>query len=193
MTDTLFSLDAIVDGLAEFRPLTQADLDRMSSEGRGDAAQEITVLRHRHHALARALAAGMTDAEAGVAAGYSASRVSVLKRSDALKHLIAIYERDISADYSALAEKLVGLSYDAMMELARRFEDEPEAFSNNELKELVKVGADRSGFGPTTKHEVSVHTDMAERMKMAYARAEAVKQRRLAQAVDVEVEFDELS
>lgn len=159
------------EGLRFVRELEGRDLERLKEDGRAPENANPDKIRSKHHALARALAGGMSDQEAAFASGYSPSRVSVLKGSQNIKHLIEVYRMEANRDYAALAERLVGVSHDALEELSDRLEDEPESFTNAELRNLVQLGADRSGFGPSTTHEVNVNEGMGERLVLARARA----------------------
>lgn len=153
------------------RALENSDLETLKEE-RGVEPQSIQRVSHRHHNLARMLAEGKTDAEAAVLCGYTQSRVSILKRSDAFKDLLLFYKKERDDSFRELYDKLAGLAGDAADELALRLEDEPEEISTTQLMELVKLGADRTGYGPTHKQETTVNVNLAEKLALARKRAE---------------------
>jgi hypothetical protein len=139
-------------------PLTAGDL-AMLGEEKGSAPSALKRLSERHHALARNLASGMAPGEAGIVAGYSGSRVSILQDDPAFRELIEFYRKDVDATYRDLHQRLAGLALDATEELAERLEDTPEKFSVGQLMEAVKLGADRTGHGPAVGGAVAVQNN----------------------------------
>lgn len=167
------------------RDLTQADLAMLETE-RGVQPRELTRLRERHHALARALASGLSEGEAAAVTGYDLSRISVLKGDPAFKELLAFYRENVNASYAEMHELLAGMSKDAALILRERLEDEPEDFGHGQLLEIAKMGADRTGHGPSsTSTQVNVHVDMAERLERARERVAKAKTIEHREAVSV--------
>ncbi len=162
----------------QVRPLDEGDIALLAEE-KGSTAPALKRLSERHHALARCLASGMSEADAAITCGYVASRVSILKADPAFKELLAFYAQDVSAKYLDMHGVLAGLSLDAAMELRERLELDMEAeekkITVGQLMELVKVGADRTGFGPQSS-QLNVNVDLAGRLQAA---RERVAQRRL--------------
>jgi hypothetical protein len=153
--------------------LDELDLLR-SQEARGSVSAPIKKLRERHHALARMLVTGnMTDGEVAIAVGYDPSRVSVLKSDPAFRELMEFYRHHVDASYFKMHDQLAGLASDALVELRERLEEKPEDVSLGQLIDMVKLGADRTGHGPTTKQEVNVRIGIGERMRQARERARA--------------------
>lgn len=153
----------------EVRELEEADLALLGEE-RGVKPHGIKKLRDRHHALARCLADGLTDAEASAVTGYDGSRISVLKGDPAFKELVEFYRANRDAQYVEMHEALAGLGRDAVLELRDRMEDEPEKFTNKELRELVTNLADRTGHGPTSKQEHTHTVNVGARLEAARQR-----------------------
>jgi hypothetical protein len=155
------------------RPLGASDLALLASE-RGVQSKPIAKLRDRHHALARCLAQGMTNAEASAVTGYDPSRISILKADPTFQELVAQYtsiEDGLLADFT---DRATNLSLSAMNEIADRLEDAPEEFSIPTLLEIVKTTADRTGHAPISKNvNVNVSAGMGDRLAAARKRKQA--------------------
>ena len=127
-------------------------------------------ISERHHALARSLAAGLTNTECSIVTGYAPGTITLLKRDPAFIELIHGY-RQLKADVVRdLGQRLVGVATDALDVIRDRLEEKPEDFSNGQLMELTKLGADRTGFGPTETQTVNVNTNLAVRLEAARKR-----------------------
>ncbi len=159
----------------EVRELVPADLELLSFE-KGSEAPALKRIGSRHHALARALASGVSAGEAALIVGMDISRVSILKSDPSFKELLAFYLADVNAAYRSMHDSLAGIAYDATQELQRRLEEEPEELSVNALLEITKLGADRTGHGPKSTQDLNVNVGLAARLQEA---REAVRQRRL--------------
>ncbi len=153
------------------RPLTEQDILSLQEE-RQTQAPKIRKLRDRHHALARAIASGLSESDASILCGYDKSRVSILKGDPAFSELVTFYRGKVDEKYYGMHERMAGLGQDAVDELADRLEDGPEDFSINQLLELTKGMADRTGHGVSTKAEVNVKFGLAERLASARQRTE---------------------
>lgn len=152
------------------RELVEGDIASLSEE-RGTQAAPIKKLRERHHALARSLASGMSQEDAAIACGLTASRVSILKSDPAFKELLNFYRKDLDNTYRTLHEKLAGVASDAVDELSERLEEAPETLTTGQLMEVVKLGADRTGHGPSSSTtNVNVNVDMASKLEAARRR-----------------------
>jgi len=158
------------------RELHESDLTLLDAP-RGVQSRPIAKLRDSHHALARALAAGMRPGEASLITGYSLSRISVLQADPSFKELLEFYRTAQDATYASLHDRMATLSLDAIAELRERLDEHPEEFTPGALLEMVKTLADRTGFAPTTK-SVNVNVDMnsfGDRLEEARKRAMAAK------------------
>ena len=121
----------------------------MLSEEKGSEPSALKRLSQRHHSLARILASGAAPGQAAVLCGYTSSRVSILLDDPAFKELLQFYREGVEEKYFDLHEQLAGIASDAAMELQERLEVEPEKLFTGQLIELTKMGADRTGHGPT--------------------------------------------
>lgn len=164
-------------GRAQAAPPTMEPLGEIAvsdlallSEEKGSRPPPLKRLRDRHHALARVLASGKSEAEAAAIVGYDISRVSILKNDPAFNELLEFYRADVNRAYASMHEQLAGLSLDAVTELRERLEEAPEKLSVAQLVELTKMGADRTGFGPSQKVEQNVNINLASRLEEARRR-----------------------
>lgn len=157
------------------RPLQEADLALLATD-RASEPQPLARITERHHALARALASGLSEGEAAALVGYSNSRVSILKASPAFRELLDLYRERADAQYAEMHEMLAGLSKDAAVELRNRLEDDPESLTVGQLLQTLQLAADRTGFGPTSKQETTVRFDLGDRLAAARERARLAQQ-----------------
>lgn len=156
------------------RELDEADIELLAVSP-APPAPELKRLGERHHALARALASGLSEGEAGALVGYDPSRVSILKASPAFQELLALYRGAKDAQFAEFHGLLAGLATDAALELRSRLEESPEELSAGQLMEMLRIGADRTGYGPSSKQDVTVNVNLAERLEAARQRALAAR------------------
>lgn len=162
------------------RELTEADLPLLEAN-RGTKPSELRKLTDRHHQLARLTAMGTPGQECAVILGLTASRVSIIQSDPAFKDLVEVYRSQIDAEFGEITNQMAGLSKDVILELRERIEEEPEEFSNGELRNLLATMLDRTGHGPTST-QTNVNVDLGARLQKAQARA---LEERLARAKDV--------
>ncbi len=165
-------IENIIDRDPRIRELTQLDLDSLKkTRGVQKPIPTTQRLRDRHHQLARCLADGMPDYEAAAITGYCASRISILKGSPDFQDLIHFYKARKDAQYVDMHKRLASMTADAATVLHERIIDTPEDITTGQLMEVVKMGADRTGFGPANSTTVNVNVDMSERLRLARERA----------------------
>ena len=150
--------------IISIRPREASDLPAAS------AVPTLTRISERHHALARALASGISEGEAAAMCGYSLSRVSILKGTPAFRDLLDLYAGQVANEFAEVTARMVGLTKDALTELQDRLEDAPEKIATKDLIELLKVAADRAGYAPTQKQELNLNVNLAERIEAARQR-----------------------
>jgi len=164
---------AVALHFAEVRALDMTDIALLAVE-KGSVSTPLKRLGDRHHALARCLASGMSESDAGLACGYVGSRVSVLKSDPTFKELLEFYRDDTDRAYRDMHERLAGLSRDAADELHIRLEDDMQSDEKNisigQLLEIAKMGADRTGHGPQSSQNVNVNVGIASRLEQARKR-----------------------
>lgn len=173
---------------AEFlRPLTAEDLAMLAEDRnvqKPRTLSTLTMLSERHRNLARLLAMGKTDWECSVITGYTVSRISILKTDPAMRNLIKHYSEEKDIVYVQAHEKMAQVVSTALDVLQERLEDEEQVkeMSTGQLLSIIEVSADRSGLGPSSKSEVSVNVNIAERLELARKRA-----REASQIIDAKV------
>jgi hypothetical protein len=150
LTKHVLALEALFDdgpapAMALLRELTDEDLDRLKhAEPLGSEAPPLAKLRHAHHSLARLVAEGRKGVEISLITGYSPSRISILKQDPAFKELVSYYAEQAEAKYLNVHERLAALGITTVEELQARLDENPERFSNRELRELMAEAFGRS-------------------------------------------------
>lgn len=139
--------------LAEIvRELGEADLPELVAPPPvGSQTSALARLSHSHHALARALAEGRSAVEAGLIAGYSVSRVSILQRDPAFAELLAHYGAQRELQHIDVLERLRILGLNSVEELQARLEENPNAFSPRELMELTELALIKGRQAPGSR------------------------------------------
>ena len=168
--------------VVEMGELTVEDLAALSAGG-GLKAIPIKKLSERHHALARSMAAGMGQREAAYQHAYTPTRVGMLMRDAAFMELVEHYRVIPDAMYADLHERLSGLSIDAADEIGRRMEEDSNRddgvdpkISFGQLRDIMTVAADRTGFGPATKStHIHLHANLAEKLEAARKRVDLLR------------------
>lgn len=126
------------------REITEADLELMATANMQSGPDPIKRVTDRHHSLARLLASGVGEGEAATIVGYDRSRVSILKNSPAFRELLDLYRGEVKREFVSVLDHMAGMSRDALLELRNRLDDNPDRFSNKDLKELVTEFTDRT-------------------------------------------------
>lgn len=151
------------------RELTAADMQLLGGE-RGIQAKPIERLRDRHHAIARLIAAGRKIGEVAAITGMTISRVSILQSDPTFAELVRFYRSEVNIEYVELHQTLAGMSLDAAMILREKLEEDPDSLSTGQLLEITKMGADRTGLGPSSSQNVNVNVNLASRLEQARKR-----------------------
>jgi hypothetical protein len=144
------------------RDLDEGDLIALS-QPRGVKPPALQRIHSSHHSLARCLATGMRDAQAGLVTGYSVSRIAVLKADPAFQALVADYKAEAKAIFADLAERMADISLDAIEILHERLHNDPTAFSIPLLLDVVKAFADRTGHGPGSEVRITETRNFIDR------------------------------
>ena len=159
--------------LAEMeRELGLDDVESLLAE-KGVQAPLIKEFRERHHALARLIAEGRKPGEAAILQRYSQSRMSVLLADPAFQELVSHYRTIVNEEFVDFQAKLSELALDAAMILQSRMEESPDDMSDALVLQIVQVGADRTGHGPSSKTEVNVKVGLADRLAEATRRSQS--------------------
>lgn len=150
-------------------PLTEADLGKLA-ETRGVKPAPIKRLSARHHNLAKAIASGRSTGDAAIIAGVEPSRVSVLKNDVTFKELIEYYRSRVDRGDDLMFDRLTGMSLEAVDEINRRIEEEPETLTTDELERIAKLGLDRTGYGPKRTEDKTFTFNFGDRLNAARER-----------------------
>lgn len=154
-------------------PLTQADLVVLREDVRRKDGGALQRLKERHHALARLLASGTAPKAAAIITGYNQCTVYQLMDDPTFCGLMDFYREQVADEYQGMHAQMAGLGADAVDEVRRRIEEEPEKIGFGALLDVIKTTADRTGYGPSSKTETTVNVNVGIAEKMAAARKRA--------------------
>lgn len=160
------------------REIEELDLDNLLEEGSARDQKPLKKLRARHHTVAKMLAAGRSMVEVAAVTGMTTVRIAQLQKDATFKELLELYADKFEEPYRELHEQLARVASDAIAEIEQRLEEEPDKVSIGQLLEISKMGADRTGFGPTSTEtkNVNVNVGMAERLQAARERVRQNRQ-----------------
>lgn len=128
------------------------------------AAGDLRKVRERHHSVARLLAAGVPQTVICDVTGYTASYLSTLLNAPSMQELVEHYRSRHTAAADIIAEQLRDAGQGALQRLVEMMDSE-EGLDPQALLGLAKLGFDRSGHGPQSKHtnvDVTMLVDAAE-------------------------------
>ena len=114
-------------------------------------------IRDAHHYIAKLVSEEKNPIEISAITGYSVSRIRTLTTDPTFCELVSFYteqrvHRDLDIDMSI---RHVAMAATAILQ--ERLDDEPEAFSNEELRKLRNDSLDRIGRGPTSKRSIELN------------------------------------
>lgn len=134
--------------------------------------------RESHHAVAKMIAAGMTDSMIRQRTGITMRRLQLLKADPTfMNHLVAHYVQVIEEKWTTNADAYLDLGLGNMIRaealIADRLDDDPDAISIATLNNISQHRADRFGY---SKHSrVDVNIDFASSLDRAIARSSGAK------------------
>ena len=165
-------------------PIERSDVDLLHVKGssKADSVQKISA---RHHRLARHLAAGMKPGQAAALCGYSNSRVSILRADPLFRRLEGLYREQVEELFADQGAKLAEVSHTALDLLMTRMEEAPEELTVAQLQDLIKLGADRTGFGPSKTIEANVNHNLGAELEARWEAAQLRKREMLEEAGEV--------
>jgi hypothetical protein len=141
--------------MIDFRVLTNVEAQVLAQRATGatpkSQASLTETVKVRHHAIARLIAAGRRKSEIAQIMDVSPSTLSIIERSPAFQALVLEYMNllDKATVESHTRMKILGNL--GMDELTERLASRPTSIKTSEVLEIVKVAADRTGMGPTSK------------------------------------------
>ena len=155
-----------------------------------DPKAALAKIKDSHHTLAQLLAQGKSPVEVSAITGYSPGRIYTLQADPAFKELLVHYTEVHVAATADIQGQVRHLALAAKQVLMDRLEDEPETFSNKDLKDILTAGLDRTGHGPTSNHNINLNDPTRIIDKLKDALAEEGRGRVLPRAV-IDAQFEE--
>jgi hypothetical protein len=152
------------------RELTLHDLGQLTSvRGEQQAIPLTRRMTMRHHSLAKCIAAGMSNWEAGAITGYQPASISVLKGDPAFKELVHFYKDKVDAEFIDIPRRLMNIASDALDLAHQKMEDAPEEVTISQAMDLAKAAMDRVGYGPS-QTSMNIQVNVGDRLKGARER-----------------------
>ena len=162
------------------REIAPEDLPKiLASPAAPPAERPVLRIRHQHHMVAKLLAEGRSLVEVGQITGYTPARIGQLKNDPSFQELLEHYKSQATEKWLNVHERVAALGISITEELQERLENCPEDFSNEELRKLAESLLDRSGFGPSSKKEVSVRSHSVTLTLVEQIKSEAATRRQV--------------
>jgi hypothetical protein len=195
----MLSLDEMVDvaiagalprgrrGRPDTPPLYLRDLAPEDAAGLLDrplaamGTRAVTRIRTTHHMAARLLAEGRASVEVGAMTGYTPARINQLQKDPTFQELVAHYKDQVEAKYLNVHERLASLGIRVTEEIMERLEEDPDSFSNEELRKLAESTLDRGGYGPQSKRVIDVNSRSVSLTLVEAVKAEVAAKGRVRQ------------
>jgi DNA-binding CsgD family transcriptional regulator len=138
----------------------------------------LQTLRDNHHRIARAIAAGLSNAEVAQACGISINRVSTLRKDPSMAQLIAEKRAMIDAEFAIAADPVISFldeiktkSLSQIVDKLDAAAESGETLPSRDLAMFAELGLDRTGYGKQTKN-VNINVDFAAKLEEARRRSE---------------------
>lgn len=157
------------------RELTEDDFKLFEKAPAPKPESAVRRLSERHKNVARFLTDGYKPGEVAVLTGYSEGTIKHLMTDPAFQNLLQFFANHKEEAFVPYFEKLAEVGAMALDLIRDKLEEEPEKQTMGQLQELVKMTADRTGFGPQTTSNVNVQVNIADRLQAARKRIEASK------------------
>ena len=151
------------------------------------SGNSLSSINEKHRVMAQMLSCGVTLSEAARVVGYDRSYAHRLRNDPLFQDLLKFYGKRVETAVEVAVHSMVNLTRSAMSELQRRLDEDPESFTNAELRKLAATFADRTGHGPSSSQEVSISVDLGDRLDAARRRALEARRREVE---DAEVMID---
>lgn len=138
--------------IGALRPLSVEDVETIKllcGGGPGLAGS----LKIKHHRVAHLAASGLGPMEIAEAMALDPGTVLTLLRSNAMQGLIQQYQQDGAQDAVALQNRARAAAFAGVAEVHRLLEN-PQGLEFKDLVQATQMLMDRTGVGPTSKHQV---------------------------------------
>lgn len=163
--------------LLEVHPLVEADLEYLRQPS---ASQRIAKIRDSHHAIARAIASGLSHYEIAEQTGYSHSRIAILAHDPSVIELVAKYRAMITEEWRQSVDELQRNAVSNMTKAERMISDKldeaDESGTPLPMRELLAITSDRMdrfGYGKKNMN-LNVNVDFAAKLEAAISRSKKV-------------------
>lgn len=168
-------VDLTVVGELEEAELGDLELGRPGFRG----PPAVQRLRDTHHGLARALASGMTQGEAGRVAGYTATRVSMLMQDPAFEELVASYRavedelwRNEQAAIQENAYATLAMGLRMKRDKLEEADEAGELPSHHELDNTIRIMGEFTGLSAARRTvNTNVNANLGDLLAAARQRA----------------------
>lgn len=125
--------------LEYIRDLCEADLAKLNDPlpEKPTVIPTVKRLQAAHHHVARLMTTGQSYGEISAQTGYTISTISALERNPAFQELLAHYSSMAEMVHADVLEQTKSVGLAAIGELQRRFDENPEKFSDSQLTEIA--------------------------------------------------------
>jgi hypothetical protein len=134
-------------------------------------------IRGSHHEAARLVGLGKDNSEIALITGYTPQRVVQLRHDPAFQELVTHYQGQVEDLYFDTHRRLAGFTNDAMEVLHERILEAPEKVKTSDLKDLLTLGLDRTGFGPKSTINTNIKAVVITNAELERIKGEAAAQR----------------
>jgi hypothetical protein len=160
--------------ISGIRVLARADLSALLEKRPPTQLKAVT---DKHHRIARAVAAGLSNLDVAAICGITANRVSMLKADPAFIELAAHYRGLVTADYvqatDSYLDVLLSNKLKAEVMIGDRLDeaiDSGETLPIRSLMDISRDAADRTGHGKVQTN-MNVNVDFAAKLEAARRRS----------------------
>lgn len=165
--------------VSDIRVLSRADLSVLTIKREVSTLQSLS---DSHHRVARAVAAGLSNAEVAEITGRSINRISILRQDPSFRELVAHKRAMIDAEFAIAADPVIELLQSVRTKSLAMIEDKIDAASDageflpsRDLATFAELGLDRTGYGKVNRN-VNVNVDFAAALEKARARSASPRQ-----------------
>lgn len=167
-------LEVATPEISGIRVLARADLTVLLEKR---PPVHLKSLTDKHHRIARAVAAGLSNLDAAAICGITATRVAMLKADPAFIELCAHYRGLVTADYirqtDSYLEVMLANKLKAEVMLGDKLDaaiDGDEVLPTRDLMAISRDAADRTGHGKVQTN-MNVNVDFAAKLEAARKRS----------------------
>ena len=142
-----------------------------------EGAAALKRIRSSHHEAARLVGLGKSNQEISLITGYTPQRIVQLKHDPAFCELVTHYQGQVEDLYIDTHRRLAGFTNDAMEVLHERLLEAPEKIKTSDLKDLLTLGLDRTGFGPKSTVNTNIKAVVITNAELERIKGEAAAAR----------------